>query len=144
MASRGFNALKVHSHEDFQLWLVHDVEARDELYELLGGNPGIELESLDRIESYLLSKYRSPTKILAIGERAILDAAARHVGLVMLLAIEGAEWAVDLDDDNVYSRLPIIRIDGGAEECPLSMLTAALNRRKPGYLRGVAESYLDE
>ncbi len=144
MTSRGLNALQLHSEEQFQIWLASDLEARDELYALLGSDPGTGLDSLDAVETYLLSKYRTPAKILAIGERAILDAAARHVGLVMLLSLDGAEWAIELeDDDNAYYRLPMIRMDAG-EECPLTMLTAALDRRKPGYLRGVAEAYLDE
>ncbi|MFY0530917.1 hypothetical protein [Nannocystis pusilla] len=79
---------------------------------------------------------------MQLGEREILDAAARHVGLVMLLNLDGTAWAIELDDeDNAYYRLPIIRLADGAEECPLTMITAALSRRKRGYLRGIVDSY---
>ncbi|WAS98663.1 hypothetical protein [Nannocystis punicea] len=135
-------ALLLHSREAFQVWLAGDVEVRDELYALIGEPLGTDLESLDTLESFLLARYRRPNQILKIGEREILDAAARHIGLVMLLNLDDAAWAIELDDeDNVYYRLPIIRLADGAEECPLTMVTAALDRRKRSYLRGVVESY---
>ncbi|MCY1058759.1 hypothetical protein [Nannocystis sp. SCPEA4] len=134
--------MRLHSKQDFQLWLARDVEVRDELRELLGTDLGVDLESLDVLEAFLLKRYRNPSAIQKLGAREVLDAAARHIGLVMLLALDGAAWAIELKDaDNVYYRLPIIRLADGAEECPLTMVTAALDRRTGNYLRGVVESY---
>ncbi|MFZ6179459.1 hypothetical protein [Nannocystis pusilla] len=135
-------ALQLHSREAFQIWLASDVEVRDELYALIGEPLATDLDSLDVLEAFLLARYRTQRKILQLGEREILDASARHVGLVMLLNLDGAAWAIELDDeDNAYYRLPIVRLADGAEECPLTMITAALDRRKRGYLRGVVDSY---
>ncbi|MBZ5715757.1 hypothetical protein [Nannocystis pusilla] len=134
--------MRLRSKQDFQLWLARDVEVRDELRELMGADLGVDLESLDALESFLLARYRDPGAIQKLGAREVLDAAARHVGLVMLLALDGAAWAIDLEDaDNVYYRLPVIRLADGAEECPLTMVTAALDRRTGDYLRGVVDSY---
>lgn len=134
--------LRLHSKEAFQIWLARDVEVRDELSALIGAELSVGLESLDVLESFLLARYRIPGAILKLGARDILDAAARHVGLVMLLALDDAAWAIELaDEDNAYYRLPIIRLADDAEECPLTMVTAALDRRTGSYLRGVVDSY---
>ncbi|MGH8081518.1 MAG: hypothetical protein ACREP7_13170 [Lysobacter sp.] len=140
--SNEFSALQLHSKEAFQIWLASDVEVRDELNGLIGAELGLDADSLDALEKFLLARYADPDRILALGQRDVLDAAARHVGLVMLFTIDETEWAIDLDDaDNVYYRLPIIRMGDGAEECPLTMITAALDRRTGEYLRTVVDSY---
>ncbi len=137
-----FHAFQFHSREDFQIWLASDVEVRDELYALMPSDPGRDMASLDEVEAFLLARFPDPDAALALEHRAVLDAVARHIGLVMVLALGEASWDIDLDDpDNVYYRLPIVRMEDGSEECPLTMATAALDRRHPGYLRGVAESY---
>jgi len=137
-----FHAFKFHSRQDFQVWLASDVEVRDELYAMMPSDPGRDMASLDALEAFLLARYPNPDAALALDQRGVLDAAARHIGLVMVLALGEASWDIDLDNpDNVYYRLPIVRMEDGAQECPLSMATAALDRRRPGYLRGVAESY---
>lgn len=137
-----FHAFKFHSREDFQIWLASDVEVRDELYAMMPSDPGRDMASLDAVEAFLLERFPNPDAALSLEHRAVLDAVARHIGLVMVLALGEASWDIDLDDpDNAYYRLPIVRMEDGSEECPLSMATAALDRRQPGYLRGVAESY---
>jgi len=136
------SALRLHSREAFQTWLASDLEIRDELEAEIAAKLGVDRASLDVLESFLLARYRTQRQILKLGERAILDAAARHVGLIMVLTLDDAAWDIELDDeDNAYYRLPIIRLADGAEECPLTMVTAALDRRKLGYLRGIVDSY---
>ena len=56
----GLEAMRLHSREEFQTWLAHDVERRDELAALMGGDPGIGAESLDTLEAFLLRRYRDP------------------------------------------------------------------------------------
>jgi hypothetical protein len=145
MSQSDFNALRLHSYREFQTWLARDLEARDELYTMLGDDPGLAESSLDPLEAFLLDRYRSPDDALRLGEREILDAVARHIGLVMLLNVDGAKWDIDLEnEDNVYYRLPIIRLSDDAEECPLTLATAALDRRSGDYLRLVIENYIDD
>lgn len=140
--SNPFRALQLHSREAFQRWLAGEGEARAALDALIGAKLGADEDSLDALEAFLLKRYAGPEKLLAPAQRETLDAAARHVGRVLLSAADGAQWAIDLDDpDNAYYRLPIVRFDDDAEECPLSMVTAALDRRSGRYLRGVVEAY---
>lgn len=136
------DVMRLHSREEFQTWLANDIEVRDELAAMIGVELGIDVMSLDTLEAFLLGRYRELDDALRLDQRGVLDAAARHIGLVMLLNVDGAEWDIELDDeDNAYYRLPIVRIDDGAEECPLALATAALDRRTGDYLRTVVENY---
>lgn len=144
MTDRGLDALRMHSLEEFQSWLANDLEVREELAALMGEDPGIGVDSLDRLEAFLLSRYGSPEAALRLDQRGVLDAAARHVGLVMVLGIDDATWDINLtDEDDVYYRLPVVRIPDGPLECPLSLVTAALDRRSGAYLQTVVQNLAD-
>jgi hypothetical protein len=137
--------MRLHSREEFQTWLAKDEEVRDELERLVGEELGPDEPSLDALEAFLLERYRNPDEALRLNERGVLDAAARHIGLVMLLSVDGASWDIDLENEqNVYYRLPIIKLSDGAEECPLSLATAALDRRVGDYLRTIVEGYEED
>jgi hypothetical protein len=145
MGGTGLEVMRLHSHQEFQTWLANDLEVREELYQLIGNELETDENSLDQLEAFLLARYSNPDQALTINERGVIDAAARHIGLVMLLNIDGAEWSINLDDEkNVYYRLPIIKFDDGAEACPLTLATASLDRRKGDYLRNVVESYQED
>jgi len=145
MTDIGFERMRLHSPQEFQSWLANDLEVRDELAMLIGQELGIDEKSLDELEAFLLRRYRDPDEALTLSERGILDAAARHIGLVMLLNVDGASWAIDLEnEDNVYYQLPIIRLLDEAEACPVTMATAALDRRTGEYLRTVVENYEED
>jgi hypothetical protein len=140
--ARPFQAFQFATREDFQIWLASDVEARDDLYALMPGDPGRDMDSLDLLEAFLLDRYADPDDALKAAEHEVLDGAARHIGLVMVLALGEASWDIDLKDPhNVYFGLPLVRLENGAQECPLSLATACLDRRQPGWLRGVVEGY---
>jgi hypothetical protein len=129
------------SLEEFQVWLANEVEVRDELEALIGSELGLDEGSLDTLEAYLLHRYARPEDALRPDERDVLDAAARHVGLVILLNVDGTKWDIDLDDENaLYYRLPVIRFSDGTADCPLSLTTASLDRRTGNYLRTVVEN----
>jgi hypothetical protein len=145
MTADGFAALRLHSDAEFQAWLARDLEAREELYELIGHEPGIGPQSLDDLEAFLLRRYPGPDDALRLDQRAVTDAAARHTGLVLVLGIAGAAWDIDLTDtDDAYYRLPVVRLPDGSAECPLSLVTAALDRRTGDYLSGVAGYLLEQ
>lgn len=145
MRAMGLEKMRLHSEEALQIWLASEVEVREELEALIGHELGLDAASLDDLEAFMLARYPSPDEALVLGAREILDAAARHVGLVMLLGIEGAEWTVDLKHErNVYYRLPIIRLPDTGEECPLTIVTGALGTRTGHYMREVVETYLED
>ena len=141
----GLEVMRLHSRQEFETWLANEVEVRDELEAMIGAELGLDEMSLDRLEAFLLDRYRHPDEALRLNERGVLDAAARHIGLVLMLNIDDVSWDIDLEhEDNVYYRLPIIRFSDGAEECPVTMATAALDRRTGNYLRTVVENYKED
>jgi hypothetical protein len=145
MGGMGLEVMRLHSYEEFQTWLANDLEVRDELEALIGLDLGLDVHSLDTLESFLLGRYGDPDEALRLDQRNVLDAAARHIGLVMVLGIDGARWDLVLDDErDVYYRLPIVRLPDGAEECPVSLATAALDRRTGEYVREVVEGYIED
>lgn len=137
--------MRLHSWEEFQTWLARDPDVREELEEMIGAQLGLDTLSLDTLETFLLRRFRTVEKAMELDQRAVLDAAGRHVGMVMLFNVDGTKWDIDLDhEDSVYYRLPIIRLADGGQECPLSMVTACLDRRTGRYLRGLVETYEEE
>jgi hypothetical protein len=145
MINTGIEVMRLHSRQEFQSWLAKEVEVREELERLMGVELGVDEKSLDILEAFLLRRYHNPDEALQLNERGVLDAAARHVGLVMVLNVDGALWDIDLEDEhNVYYRLPIIKLPDGAEACPLTLTTAALDRRTGDYLSTVVENYEED
>lgn len=135
----------MHSREEFQTWLAVDLEVRDELYAMMGRELDVDVASLDVLETFLLERYSSPEPITALDQRGVADAAARHVGIVLMLNVDDAVWDIDLDrPDNVYYRLPLIVFRGGEQECPLTMVLACLDRRTGTYLRALVENYQED
>jgi hypothetical protein len=137
----GLEMMRLHSYPEFQTWLAQEAEVRDELEALVGVELGVDEHSLDTLEAVMLRRYRTPDEALRIDQRAVLDAAARHVGLVMVLSIDGAQWDIELDDaDAMYYRLPVVRFSDGTTDCPLTAVTAALDRRTGSFLRELVEA----
>lgn len=142
MAGMGIEVLRLHSYEEFQLWLARNEDRREELEELMGVDLGVDGHSLDVLEAFLLARYRTADEALRLDERGVLDAASRHIGLVLVLNVDDAEWGINLDDDErAYYRLPLIRFGKGHEVCPLTMAMAALSRRTGDFLHGLLEGY---
>jgi hypothetical protein len=134
--------LRLSSRDEFQSWLFNDLELRDELYALIGRELDPDEGSLDRLEAFLLDRYAGPDDALRPDQHGVLDAAARHIGLVVILNVDGALWDIDLDtEDSAYYRLPVIVLADGARECPLSMATACLDRRTGDYLHTLVTKY---
>lgn len=141
--------MRINTYEEFQLWLAKEVEVREEFRSVLPSDMqdqlDLEPESLAVLETFLLDRYSSIDAAMRINERPVVDAAARHVGLVMILNIDGAEWAIDLENaDSVYFKLPIIRFVDEDEECPLSMVTTSLDRRTGTFLRDLVVGYVGQ
>jgi len=139
------SVMRLHSRADFQAWIDRDSDVRNELDKFIATRLGTATASLDVLEQFLLTRYRNVDDALAINERPVIDAAARHVGLVMLLNVNGAEWAIELgDEDSVHHGLPIIFLSDGEEACPLLMVAAGLDRRTGHSLRETVEVFEQE
>ena len=141
MAGVGLEVFRLHSYEEFQVWLARNEDVREELEDLIG----VDEHSLDTLEAFLLGRYRTPEEALRLDERNVLDGAARHIGLVFVLNVDGAEWGINLDDpDRAYWALPIVRFADGDEACPYALAFTALDRRTGDFLREVLEAYEEQ
>jgi hypothetical protein len=141
MSEPSLDSMRLSTRDEFERWLTQEVEVRDELAALMGQDPGLDVDSLGPLERFLLDRWATPADALKLDQRPVLDAAARQVGLVMILAADDAAWDIDLDDpDDVYYRLPVVRLSDGSAECPLSLVSAALDRRTGHYLRDVVSA----
>jgi hypothetical protein len=137
--------LRLHSRAELDTWIATIEDAREELEALMKCELGVDLETLDLLERYLVGRYKSIKAALALDQRAVIDAAARIAGVTLVLAVDGARWNIDLDDPaNVYYRLPVIVMPDGMQECPITMVTAALDRRTGTFLRGIVEGFAEQ
>lgn len=138
----GLEKMRLHSADEFESWLAIDMEILEELEALMGIELGVDEQSLDPLESFLLQRFRTPDEALTLEQRGVLDAAARQVGLVMVLGVDDARWDINLDDpEDIYYRLPVVRFRDGAADCPLTAVTTALDRRTGNLLRSLVEGY---
>jgi hypothetical protein len=129
--------------EGFEGWLlfVDDTiqQLLDELPKEISQRLDFTPESLDVLEGWLLGKYDSPAAILQPSENWFLDRAAKYVGETTRRAV-GGEWGIELHDPSyVYYGLPEIRTERGWVECPATLVTASLDRRRGDYIRKVVE-----
>jgi hypothetical protein len=132
--------------EGFEGWFLFiDATIRqliDELPEEVAGRLDFTTESLDALESWLLSKYDSPAAILQPTENWYLDRAAKYVGET-IRRNAGGEWTIELEDQHyAYYGVPEIRSEHFAAECPSTLVTASLDRRRGNYIRRIVENML--
>ncbi len=131
--------------EGFEGWLLFMDDTiqqfLDELPEEVSQRLDFTPESLDALEGWLLSKYESPAAILQPSENWYLDRAAKYVGETIRRSA-GGEWAINLDNPSiVFYGVPVIKRAGSSyAECPASLVTASLDRRRGNYIRMVAEN----
>lgn len=138
-------AMRMHSREEFQTWLAQDLDVREEFYLMMGKALDVDVASLDALEAWLLDRYAHPDAVLGFDQRGIADAAARHIGRVIVLNVDDAVWEIDLDDENsVWYRLPVVRMPDGYDDCPLALLLASLDRRVGDFLRDHVEKLQED
>ncbi len=137
--------MRMHTREELETWIATLEDAREELEQLVGVELGLEPEALDVLEAFLLKRYPSIAAALTLDQRGVIDAASRHVGLALILNVEGARWDIDLENErNVYYRYPIIALPDGSQECPLMLATAALDRRTGTYMSEVVTNIAED
>lgn len=131
------------SRDDFECWLA---TMDDFLEEFLAEFPAAErarldysAESLDIVEAWILNTYPSSEAAAAPTESQRLNRVACYVGEVFRKKL-GTKWDIRLDDPSyVFYGMPII-VGRRVDDCPLTLVTAAANRRTGKYLRTVLEN----
>lgn len=126
--------------EQFQHWLAHMSDALETFMDLLP--PAVQArldyqpESLAILERFLLDRYENVDAVSKSSETTYLDGAARYVGEVFRKGI-GGRWQIRFDDPKyVYFGLPELTFLERRDTpvCPLTLVTASLDRRTGEYL----------
>ena len=132
--------------EGFEGWVAFVDATIQQLFDELGSDVARRLdftcESLDVLEEWLLNKYESVDEILQPSENWYLDRVAKYVGETIRRTV-GGEWGIELGNPSyAYYGLPEIRTSKGETECPVTLVTASLDRRRGNYIRNIVESMI--
>jgi hypothetical protein len=128
------------ARDDFEEWLASMFVFLDEFLlefdeterQRLDYSP----ESLDVVEAWILRTYASSSAAAEPKESRRVNSAACYVGEVFRKTLN-SKWDIELDDPSfVFFGMPIIASDK-VSECPLTLITAAADRRTGIYLRTV-------
>jgi len=125
--------------DQFQIWLIEMdnalerfiASAPQEVAAKLDGS----IESLDVVEAWALSKYKSPQDIRPAAETAFHDGAARYVGEIFRKHTD-SKWSLD-ESDPKHLNFGVPALTGGKLKvgmAPLTLITALLDRRTGKYL----------
>lgn len=128
---------------DFESWLFQMddrlAEFIDELPSDIGRQMDFSLDSLTILEGWLLEQYGSTDEILEASQMQRLDDIARYVGETLRKNLGGI-WNIDLKNKrNVYYKIPVIEKQGAWTECPVSLVTAAMEDRSGSFIVGVLD-----
>lgn len=134
--------------ESFQYWLADMDSALERFLEQLPPAivPQLDFspESLDSLEAWILARFPSTQAMLSPTESRVVDGLARYIGETFRKAI-GGKWEIRLDDPKyVFHGRP--QLTGFSERptpvAPISLATAAADRRTGTFLGSVLGSYI--
>jgi len=130
---------KISAIEQFNDWVEYVPEFIQELRSMLAPT-GVKFDfspnSLDTLEEWILSRYGDTEEMLPASESQVVNLLACYIGETMIRQ-RGGKWDIQLDPDYAYHGVPIIVLPGGDVECPLSLATAAADRRMGDFIRSV-------
>jgi hypothetical protein len=130
----------MNKRQQFEEWLVGMDDKldllRDEVPKEVADKMDYSPESLSALERWLLSAYGSVDKVVQ-SDKYLLDRLSCYVGETFRKNTGGI-WTIDYSDqDSVYYGLPVLQREGKAPRCPLSVLTASLDRHTGSYMEGI-------
>lgn len=134
------------TRENFEYWLADMDDALERFFwqvpDPIREKLDYSASSLDVLEQWLLERYPSTQAMLVPAESQILNGIARYVGETLRKTV-GGRWNIQLDDP-AYAFHGLPEITGFSEratpECPITLATAAADRRKGDYLRTIVEA----
>lgn len=103
------------------------------------------LESLDVVEKHLLDNYKTIEQIMN-EPSAILDGYAVYVGETFRNVLQDGklnQWELMLEEDNVFYLRPVIHTSK-ILTCPLSLVTACIDRRWGNYWSWILNNCLED
>lgn len=132
--------------ETFEYWLFDMDRALESFVTSMQENEGVDLDfteaSLSLLESWLLMHFPDVESANPLSEAGVLDGAARYVGETFRKNL-GGKWLIDSEDSkNAFFGLPQISGMAGqtTQICPLTLVTASLDRRSGFFLRNIYEN----
>ncbi len=134
------------SHDDFEAWLSEMDDRLEGLAEVLPSSLASQLDysgrSLDLLENWLLSRYASVKDLLQDSEKHTLDLLSTYVGETFRKNLGGV-WIIDLENAaNAYYSVPVMELMDRSVVCPITLTTAAADRRTGNFLSRVLRSHL--
>lgn len=136
------------TRDDFEHWLFVMDDALDAFFQQFNKPEQIRLdfslESLERVEAWLLEHYADTKVMLAESESEKVDGVARYIGETFRKNI-GGHWDIRLDDPKfAFFGLPIL-VDFTKKAtpiCPHALATTVADRRTGKFLRTILENQI--
>lgn len=130
------------TRDDFEHWLFVMDDELATLFSLLPANLSEKLdysiESLIELESWILNSFDSLESVTSTENKLVLDYLSRYVGEV-IRKTAGGKWDVELDDvDDAFYHLPVLVHEKYGRECPVTLVSASVDRRKGDYIYKIA------
>jgi hypothetical protein len=87
-----------------------------------------KVESLDKLENYILKKF-TKEKIISAENKEEVDAMASYIGETFRVNLPNAKWSIELDDErNIFFNKPtIVTPTPGAAISPFNLLLRIFN-----------------
>ncbi len=133
--------------DQFEHWLFDMDDALSAFVGSLDRETAVALDfappSLEPLERTLLDRYTDVEATRPSAEAAMLDGAARYVGETFRKNL-GGKWFIDFRDPlNAFFGLPqLAGLHGQTTQiCPLTLVTASLDRRTGKFLRTIYNSH---
>lgn len=138
--------MRTTTRDDFEYWLADMDDALerflDSLPAQLRGELDYSIASLDPLEQWILDRYASTKAMLEPTESGVVDGLARYIGETLRKQV-GGHWDIRLDDPKyAFYGLPELTGFGARStpEAPITLATAAADRRTGHYIRKIAEA----
>jgi hypothetical protein len=134
--------------DDFEYWLFKMDDRLEALFNTVPENVAADLDysppSLSTLEQWLLSAFPDVESILADEHQELLDDLSRYVGETVRKAL-GGKWNIDLErPENAYFQIPVVEVEGSWSACPVTLVTASLDRRRGDFMETVLRNYIED
>ncbi|OYD07273.1 hypothetical protein [Paludifilum halophilum] len=120
--------------DNFQFWLMEMDDVLEDFMDKLPQNLRLDFsaDSLLRLEEWILRHYSTVESLQK--NKQMLDFLSRYVGETFRKRL-GGKWEIELDHpEYVFYGLPQIKFEKVSPDCPLSVVLAAVDRKKGDYM----------
>ena len=138
-----------YTQENFQEWLILIDFKMDFFTEEFAKEQNLtldySLESLDKLESWILANYDDIKKL--IDDEKMLDYLTVYIGETFRKHL-GGKWYIDLKNKkNAYYSMPVLTdpsYRGEVYKAPMTYATACINRKKGNYISTILKNNMQD